>query len=136
MENKYVLDTSAIFCLKDDAPGAEKVEAILEAARRRRQKVYISFITAMEYLYINIQRCGEEAGHKAYLEMTLLPIEIIESEEELRLIAAQMKAKYKISLGDSWVVATAIKLKATLVHRDPEFEPIRNGLDCLVLPYK
>ncbi|MBU0629437.1 MAG: PIN domain-containing protein [Candidatus Margulisbacteria bacterium] len=136
MENNYVLDTSAIFCLKDDAPGAEKVEAILSTAHRRRQKVIISFMTAMEYLYINLMRHGEEAGHKAYLELTLLPIEIVESDEDLRLIAAELKAAHNISLADSWIAATAKKHNATLVHRDPEFEPLKKSLDSLILPYK
>ncbi|MFA4967589.1 MAG: PIN domain-containing protein [Candidatus Margulisiibacteriota bacterium] len=138
MENDklYVLDTSAIFCLKDDDAGADKVEAILEAARRRRGKVFISFMTAMEYLYINFMRYGEEAGHKAYLEMTLLPLEIIESDEDLRLIAAELKAAHDISLADSWIAATAKKLNAVLVHRDPEFEPLKKNIDSLILPYK
>jgi predicted nucleic acid-binding protein len=106
----YVLDTSAIFCLKDDEAGSDKVEAILEAARLKHCRAYISFMSAMEYLYINFIRYGEEAGHKAYLEMTLLPLEIIESDEDLRLIAAEMKASHDISLADSWIAATAKKI--------------------------
>lgn len=138
MENdkSYVLDTSAVFCLKDDEPGAEKVEAILEAARRGRGKVFISFMTAMEYLYINFIRYGEESGHKAYLEMTLLPLQIVESDEDLRLSAAELKATHDISLADAWIAATARKLSAILVHRDPEFEPLKRNIESLILPYK
>jgi len=132
----YVLDTSAVFCLKDDEAGADKVEAILEAARLKRCKVFISFMTAMEYLYINFSRFGEEAGHKAYLEMTLLPLQIIESDEELRLIAAELKAGHDISLADAWIAATAKKLNAILVHKDPEFEPLKESIDSLILPYR
>ncbi|MBI5701465.1 PIN domain-containing protein [Candidatus Saganbacteria bacterium] len=132
----YVLDTSAVFCLKDDEDGAAKVEAILEAARIKHCKVIISFMTAMEFLYINFIRYGEEAGHKAYLEMTLLPLEIIESNEDLRLIAAEMKAAHEISLADSWIAATAKKYNAILVHRDPEFESLNKEINSIILPYK
>ncbi len=134
MENNklYVLDTSAIFCLQDDAPGADKVEKILEGSNR----VYASFMTYMEYLYIAMMRLGEVEAREAYLKLTMLPIEIIESNEELRFMAAKLKASYNISLADAWVAATAEKLGAILVHRDPEFDALKNCINCMPLPYK
>lgn len=128
----YVLDTSAIFCLKDNARGADKVEEILEG----RHKIYASFMTYAEYLYINLIKLGEEKAREAYLKLTMLPIEIIESDEELRFIAAELKANHHISMADAWIAATAQKLGATLVHRDPEFEALGSLIECLVLPYK
>ena len=43
----------------------------------------------------------------------------------LRLLAAaRIKAGHKLSVADAWIAATAERLDATLVHKDPEFEPL------------
>lgn len=132
----YVLDTSAIFCLKDNEDGALKVEEILEEANREACEVYLSFMSLMEYLYIALIRYGEDLARKAYLELSLLPIKIIESNEEIRLIAAEFKANYNISVADAWIAATAANEGAILVHKDPEYESLHNLVKCQCLPYK
>lgn len=132
----YVLDTSALFCLKDDEAGAARVEEILEKAKNRQNRTFVSFMTLMEYLYICFIRYGDELAHRAYLQLTLLPVEIIESDEELRLIAAELKANHNLSVADAWIAATAKKLNAILVHKDPEFEAVKHSVNCFALPYK
>lgn len=132
----YVLDTSAIFCFKDDEEGASKIEKILEEARNGGCQVCVSFMSLMEYLYITLIRYGEDLAHKAYLELTLLPLKIIESNEELRLTAAELKANHNLSVADAWIAATAKVEMAILVHKDPEFETISRSIKCLALPYK
>ena len=128
----YVLDTSAIFCLKDDASGADKVEKILQS----QDTVYASFMTYMEYLYITMIKYGDERAREAYLRLTMLPIQVVESDEELRYLAAELKAKYNISLADAWIAATAKRLDAILIHKDPEFEALADVIKCINLPYK
>ena len=132
----YVLDTSALFCLKDDEEGAARVENILQEAKNGNCQAYASFMSLMEYLYITLIRYGEDLAHKAYLELSLLPIKIIESNEDLRLAAAEFKANHNISVADAWIAATAKIIAATLVHKDPEFEAIKHSVKCLALPFK
>jgi predicted nucleic acid-binding protein len=38
--------------------------------------------------------------------------------------AAELKARYPISLADAWIAAAALLEQADLVHKDPEFEVI------------
>ena len=136
-DNKiYVLDTSAIFCLKDNEIGADKVEEILELANKGKTRVLLSFMTLMEYLYINLMRFGEDVAHKFYLQLTLLPVSIIESDEDLRVTAAGLKSNYNISMADSWIAATAVNNDAILVHRDSEFDELKDIVRCINLPYK
>ncbi len=132
----YVLDTSALFCLKDDEEGAAKVENILADAGNDRCQALVSFMSLMEYLYITLMRYGEDLARKAYLELSLLPITIVESNEELGLIAAEFKANHNLSVADAWIAATAKLFTATLVHKDPEFEAIHRSVNYLALPYK
>ncbi|MES2945864.1 MAG: hypothetical protein V4772_23600 [Pseudomonadota bacterium] len=46
-----------------------------------------------------------------------------------------MKALYPMSLAGTWIVATALLCEATMVHKDPEFEP-GAGLLEECLPYR
>lgn len=126
----YVLDTSAIFCLKDNADGASIVERILEDSQAKKCEIFVSFMTLMEYLYVALIRYGEDLARKAYLELNLLPLKIVESDEELRLMAAELKANYNISVADAWIAATAANLGATLVHKDSEFNAIKHLIKC------
>jgi predicted nucleic acid-binding protein len=130
----FVLDTSALICLKEDETGAADVERILRQAGPK-DRVYISFISLMEFFYILQQEQGERAAQKGYLEIKQLPINVIESDEQLGLSAAAIKATHKLSVADAWVAATAQRLAATLVHKDPEFEPLMHILALHPLPY-
>jgi predicted nucleic acid-binding protein len=132
----YVLDTSAIFCLKDNEEGAEQVETILEEAREKHCTVIVSFMALMEYLYISLIRYGEETARQSYLHLTLLPVTIVESDEETRLLASEFKAGCNVSVADAWIAAASAKNNAILVHKDPEYEALNNKLQCIALPYK
>jgi predicted nucleic acid-binding protein len=90
----------------------------------------------MEFFYILQEEQGERAAQKSYLEIKQLPMNVIESDEQLGLAAAGFKAGYKLSVADAWVAATAQRLQATLVHKDPEFESLENVLVLHPLPYK
>jgi predicted nucleic acid-binding protein len=48
--------------------------------------------------------------------------------------AAEIKATCRLSIADAWVAASAELSKATLVHKDPEFEPL--PIPQRKLPYK
>jgi len=123
----FVLDTSALICLREDEAGAADVERILRDAGPKG-RVYVSFISLMEFFYILQQEQGEHAAQKGYLEIKQLPMTVVESDEQLGLYAAAIKATHKLSVADAWVAATAQRLGAALVHKDPEFEPMKNVL--------
>ena len=135
MEN-FVLDTSAIITLQTDEPGADEVEAILRRVESGKARAFASFMTFMEVLYCRWRADGKAAAHRAYLELTMLPIERVNLSEPLIFLAGEIKATHSLSLGDSWIAATALEKQATLVHKDPEFEPLQDRLILKALPYK
>ena len=51
-------------------------------------------------------------------------------------MAAEFKAAHKISFADAWIAATAKFQQAVLVHKDPEFEQVKDEVTLLPLPYK
>ncbi|MEX1317169.1 MAG: PIN domain-containing protein [Synechococcaceae cyanobacterium] len=117
---RFCLDTSALLTLRDDEPGADRVEQVLESFGR----CTACFITRMEVLYRVWKDEGERAGRLAYEQLLALPIDWQEASEPLLLRAAQLKASHALSLADAWIAAAALHSGSTLLHKDPEFQAI------------
>ncbi len=135
MSKAWVLDTSAIVTLKEDEPGAGAVEKIIRVGGRAG-RVFISFMTLMEYYYLVLRSRGKENADKAYLMLKQLPLKVVESDESLAMAAAQIKSLTPLSVADAWIAATAERLGAILVHKDPEYEPLKGKIFLQSLPYK
>lgn len=131
----FVLDTSALLCLKENEPGASEVEAILRR-QGKKNTVFVSFMSIMELAYILEQEQGEAAAREGVLQLKQLPLQAVESDEPLGLAAARIKAGHRLSVADAWIAATAERLGATLVHKDPEFEPLAKMIRLKALPPK
>lgn len=134
---RYVLDTSAIFAYTKGEKGSKAIQDILEAAKRKKETaVYISFITLMELYYITWQAKSEDVAKELVILVKSLPIEVVNSNERLTLMAGRIKASYRLSVADSFVAATALDKAARLIHKDPEFENMSASIKMIKLPYK
>lgn len=131
----FVLDTSAIIALWNEEEGASAVEKILRA-RPLKRVVYISFMTFMECRYRLWKDQGKDAADLLFRSLSLLPATRVDVDDDLLKIAAELKALYRISAADSWIIATAITHNAILVHKDPEFEALADRVALQALPYK
>ena len=116
----FCLDTSAILTLRDDEPGAERVAMLLEGP----DPCFSCFITRMEVLYRVWKDEGERSGRFAYEQLQSLPIQWVDQTEPLLLEASRIKALQRLSVADAWIAAAALLSRATLLHKDPEFEAI------------
>lgn len=132
----YVLDTSAVLTLREDEEGADKVESLLRQAEAGNLEIYASFMTYMELYYRVWQVEGEEAAKMIYAELKALPVKQVSPTEPILLRAGAIKAQHRLSVADSWIIATAIELQAILVHKDPEMEQVKAIANLLFLPYK
>ena len=131
----FVLDTSAILALWNEEDGAATVEKILRDKRHQR-KIYISFMTFVECRYRLWKDQGQNAADEIFRALSLLPVTRVDVDDALLLTASELKAQHKISVADSWIIATAITRNATLVHKDPEFDALSNRVTMKALPYK
>ena len=116
----FCLDTSAILTLRDDEPGAERVAMLLEGP----DPCFACFITRMEVFYRVWKDQGERSGRLAYEQLQSLPIQWVDQKEGLLLEASRIKALHRLSVADAWIAAAARLSRSTLLHKDPEFEPI------------
>jgi predicted nucleic acid-binding protein len=121
--------------LPDNEEGADLVEGLLGKAKREQITLSISAMTAMEVVYVSSGERGEEEANHLLLLVRGLPVTELSLEDALILPAAKFKARYKISVADAWIAATAAVHNLTLVHKDPEFESLE-GVSLLPLPYK
>jgi len=128
-EEPFLLDTSAWLALMEGETGADEVERIL-----REERVILPFLVLLEVYYVSFREGGEKAADRRYALMKSLDVELLWEVDETLLTAGRFKALYKLSLADALIAAFAKTRKATLVHRDPEYEPLCNEVRQLVLP--
>ena len=117
----FVLDTSALLALRSDEPGADRVETVIQQAKKNQVRLLVSFMTRMEVLYRVWREEGHEAAREALRLIDSFPIEWVSCGPEILETAARLKAQGKLSVADSWIGATAMVREATLIHKDPEF---------------
>ena len=118
---RYLLDTSALLALRDNEAGAERVHRIIDAARKHRAMVYVSFMTRMELLYRIAASEGEEAAAAAIRLLDALPLHWVSCEPPILAESARLKQRGGLSVADAWIAASAVVSHAVLVHKDPEF---------------
>ena len=136
MVDLYVLDTSAIFTFTDQEDGAEEVERLLGAARTDKCRLEICSITLMELYYITLRERGEDQAAKLIALVKSWPVVWVYPDEKTLLQAAKLKASYRLSVDDALILAVAKLHRATLVHKDPEFDAIEGDVPFLSLPFK
>ena len=131
-KEKYLLDTSALFALIEDEKGADEVERIL-----RQKKIILPFIVLLKVYYISFRERGEEIADKRYAMLKSLDAEFLWGMDEPILITAgKFKGKYKLPLEDAIIAAYARNNQAILVHKDREYEVLRDQVRQYILPYE
>jgi predicted nucleic acid-binding protein len=131
-----LLDTSAWIALDEKEPGAEQVEAILADAWLGKSDVHGSFATLTELEYIRTQEQDAQQATELLVFVKSQPVKGPHTDEALCSAAAKLKAAHKVSFADAFVAATAQRLNATHVHKDPELDALKGTLSLQSLPYK
>ncbi len=123
-----VLDSFALLALLRDEPGSEAVAHILERAGQRDQPVHMTEVNYAEVQYMVRRKDGDEAWKAIANELKAAPIEFHPADRHLADLAAEFKARHKISLADAFAAALAKERKAELVTGDPEFKALEKEI--------
>lgn len=123
-----VLDSHALLALLRDEPGGETVTQILERAGQRDQPVHMTEVNYAEVQYMIRRKDGAAAWATIAGELKAAPIEFHPADRRLADIAADFKARFKISLADAFAAALAKEKKAELVTGHPEFKPLEKEI--------
>ena len=117
-----VLDSHALIALLRDEPGAEGVAHILERAGQRDLPVHMTEVNYAEVQYIIRRKDGDAAWANVANELKAAPIEFHPATRRLADLAADFKARFKMSLADAFAAALAKEKKTELVTGDPELK--------------
>jgi len=103
----------------------------------RTEAVIIPWMCSLEVVYITQQERGVAEAERRYALLKALPVtHLWELDEALLLTAARLKATYRLSLADTIIAACAIRERATLLHKDPQYDALAGQLQLEALPYK
>ena len=126
-KERYILDAYAMIAYLGDEPGAEAIETLLLKARDGKAELFASWVSICEVYYMAQKRSSLESAQAALAAVKSWPIGITPAGEKESLAAGDFKARYRISLGDSYVLGTAKVHRLTAVTGDPEFKPLEKA---------
>ncbi|MFM2306585.1 MAG: hypothetical protein RLZZ367_1254 [Bacteroidota bacterium] len=124
----YVLDACSLIAYINDERGAEVTDTLIRNSRKGKCEVYMHQLNYLE-VYIDVARTSTiKQAEKLRELITDLNIHIsYDLSEKIVKEAATLKAKFKISLADSVLLAFAKTIKAEVVSSDHhEFDIIES----------
>lgn len=102
-----------------------KDESLLKRIRlHRMRKRYISAVVIHEVYNLATSREGRDVA-KIKITNLLEEFEVIPVDELIAQSSAELRQKYKLSMGDSMIAATSLALKAACISDDPHFKKIK-----------
>lgn len=119
--NPAVYDTrffTQIYYSKD-----EKVKQRL-AEERLRRKRHVSSVVIHELYNDSLANEGREVA-KVKITFLKQAFEVIPVDDQIAQSSAELRHKYHLSMGDSMIAATALKLKAVCITDDKHIKQIK-----------
>ncbi|GHU10661.1 hypothetical protein FACS1894151_10180 [Spirochaetia bacterium] len=127
----YMLDACALIALLNgEADKMAVVKDLLTQARQGKVQIYMSIVNFTEVYYDRLKLERPDLTN-AFLEyIPRLPITILETVSwDISLEAGRIKVSHKMSLADSFLLATAHLYSATVVTSDyGELETVAQNL--------
>ena len=121
MKKKIILDSFALLAYLKGENGYEKVKKFLSGSN----PLLMNDINIGETFYILAKERGlDKAEYFLNIILPSLPISPVSNTLQDVIQAANLKARYPISFADCFVIATAIKEKATIITGDPDFKRV------------
>jgi ribonuclease VapC len=126
VKKKSVLDSFAILAWLQNESGADRVEALLTQAQRRKTFLLLNVINLGEVYYRLARQHGHPLAHTIIRQLETVPITLYPCDHDLAIEAAQIKADYPMAYADAFTVATALKEDAVVITGDPEFHQVEH----------
>ncbi len=123
----YILDSFALLAFLGGEAGMERVQEVLQAAKRRQAHAHMPSICLGEVLYITERERGLSVAQKTLAAIEQMPIDILDATRPRVLAAAHIKANFRVSYADAFAVAAAQEIGATVLTGDPEFAAVESA---------
>lgn len=123
-----VLDSFALIAYFRDEPGAEFVENLLLNAGKKEEPLHMTDVNYAEVKYSIMKKDGAQAWEEAAKILLGLPINFHSTTRSMADIAANFKARFKMSLADAFAAALAKEKKGELLTGDREFRALEKEI--------
>jgi len=123
-----VLDSFALIAYFRDEPGAQAMEDLLVTAGKKDSPLLMTDVNYAEVKYSIVKKDGAAAWSEAAKVLQGLPIDFHSTTRALADAAADLKARFKMSLADAFAAALAKESKSELVTGGPEFKPLEKEI--------
>ena len=129
----YVLDADALIRYFRRTHGSEIVYDLFLGAKAGQISLSISVVNLTEVVYV-LSRYIHQQEAVRLVAATRSELEPMAVDEQVALDTAAVRIRYKLGLADCFAAELAMRLGATLVTADPEFEKLGRSLEVLTLP--
>ena len=126
-----VLDASALMTFFERRSGAEKVEDLIVGAMRAERRLLMSVVNWGEVYCSTWEASGPARARQLRAEIDQLPIEVLDADFETALLAAEIRARYRLHFMDSFAAALGAAHHAAVATCDKDFNRLRNVLELL-----
>jgi predicted nucleic acid-binding protein len=123
-----VLDSYALLAFFRGEAGAVHVKDLLHKAASTDRPLQMTEVNYAEVKYMLVKKDGADAWNQAAEILTSLPIEFHPATRKLADLAADFKARFKMSLADAFAAALATEQKVELVTGDAEFKSLEKEI--------
>ncbi|HEX7469266.1 MAG TPA: PIN domain-containing protein [Verrucomicrobiae bacterium] len=123
-----VLDAHALLAFFRGEEAAGAVKELLHKAASADRPLHMTEVNYAEVKYVLLKKNGAEKWEQAADILKSLPIEFHPANRRLADLAADFKARFKLSLADAFAAALAKEKKTELVTGDPEFKALEKEI--------
>jgi len=103
----HVLDANALYRFLTGGPGADIVSRLLKEARDAAQPLQMSVVNWGEVYYTIAKVQGFPETGKIMDRVRMLPLTVLDADEDVTMRAARMKAGFGLPYADCFAAATA-----------------------------
>jgi predicted nucleic acid-binding protein len=93
-------------------------------AEKRNREKYISAVAVHELYRLTLSHEGRETA-KLRVSLVKQSFKVIPVDEQVAQLSAELRQKYRLSMGDSMIAATAATLNAVCISDDPHFKQVK-----------
>ncbi len=124
LPDRVVFDAEPLVAHADDEPGSEVVEEYLDAVAAGAATGYASYVSLAEIRYTIARKYDREPADEYLDWLTDLGVERVDIED-VWTAASEYVLEHNPALGDSFALATAASVDATLlVGGDDDYEEV------------
>jgi ribonuclease VapC len=123
-----VLDSYSVISYLERVEGYDHVSKLFEECVSKDRELFMCIVNWGEVMFHALRVGGDKAAQLAEDTMRALPIQLVEVNKDLALLAAQLKATVNMSYADCFVAALAKKKKCEIITGDKEFKKLEKGV--------